>query len=204
MDEIVFEEGNTKIFTNIEHVKTEIKSLLASIDHEYGEEGLLVAQKELEIMKKKYQSNPLIQLFKEISEHDQSIQVQHIIENDTVEEKVNKIKNCHDQTVHASNKYKYFHWIQLLKMMKMVDFLPRAALITKMVGWTKSKHHRVVRATKRLEEIVKLVGEAGACAVGIKIPFHNLENSKAEDWEVLLDFLKKDKDVDVLCELKFK
>lgn len=194
-------EDEEPIFQDLQDVDNKLTAFLVKVEETFGEDGLNLVEKKLNKFKMKYSLQ---------RELDYIINNTHFLPdfesmNRQSEAALAKtIISWYGECVDAEPKMKFLYWSKLWMMMvhPAVEWIPLGSPVANYIGWNKSKYHRILRALKRVDTLITVVGEGGICLVGEKLSFHDVEHMKREDWKKWLYSFKNDKDIAFMKSVK--
>ena len=177
-----------------------MRGVINTIDDLYGEDGLAVAANVLEGAPAKYVPHRLQAAVNRIKAEKEGMPAAVNTVGQTMEEVVASLAAWYRLCVAAPKPHKYLYWVELLTMVKsdQVNWLPWGSLLVTMLGWKRSKYFRIIRALRRLDWMVELVGLSGTRLMIEKVPFDFVEGSTNRDWEEWTAVIRTDEDIDFM------
>ncbi|KAI7864301.1 uncharacterized protein EV154DRAFT_572493 [Mucor mucedo] len=188
------------LFTSLADVERHMRGVINAIDGLYGEDGLAVVANVLEQARAQYVPHRLQAAVDRIKAEKEGMPAAANTVGQTVEEVVASLAGWYRLCVAAPKPHKYLYWVELLTMVKsdQVNWLPWGSLLVTMLGWKRSKYFRIMRALRRLDWMVELVGLSGARLMIEKVPFDFVEGSANRDWEEWTAVIRTDEDIEFM------
>ncbi|KAG2191735.1 hypothetical protein INT47_002959 [Mucor saturninus] len=193
------EPSPTPLFSSLEDVEANMRGMVNAIDNIFGENGLAVVSTVLEEARAKYIPHRLQAAVERIRLEKNDMPTVNTV-GGTVEEVAVSFAGWYRLCAAAPKEHKYLYWVELLTIVKSspVNWMPWGSPLVRCLGWKKSKYFRVIRALRRVDWMVGLVGRSGALLMLEKVPFDVIEGSNNQDWESWMAVIRSDEDIEFM------